>query len=67
VVHTYNPSTQEAEAGKALSSRPAWYKMSSCTARAAQRNPVWKTTTTTTKGLLFVIMCVLGWRVVMQC
>jgi hypothetical protein len=24
VVHTFNPSTQEAEAGRSLSSRPAW-------------------------------------------
>jgi len=24
VVHTFNPSTQEAEAGRFLSSRPAW-------------------------------------------
>ena len=37
VVHTFNPSTQEAEAGEFLSSRPAW-----STARAIQRNPVSK-------------------------
>jgi hypothetical protein len=24
VAHTFNPSTQEAEAGESLSSRPAW-------------------------------------------
>jgi hypothetical protein len=33
VVHAFNPSTQEAEAGRFLSSR---------TARAIQRNPVLK-------------------------
>jgi hypothetical protein len=41
VVHTFNPSTQEAGAGKSLSSRPAWStKVSSRTARATQRKPV---------------------------
>ena len=38
VAHTFNPSTQEAEAGRFLSPRPAW----STTARATQRNPVSK-------------------------
>jgi hypothetical protein len=43
VAHAFNPSTQEAEAGRFLSSRPAWsYKVSSRTARAMQRNPVSK-------------------------
>jgi hypothetical protein len=43
VAHTFNPSTWEAEAGRFLSSRPAWsYKMSSRTARATQRKPVSK-------------------------
>ena len=43
VTHAFNPSTQEAEAGRFLSSRPAWStKVSSRTARARaiQRNPV---------------------------
>jgi hypothetical protein len=40
VVHAFNPSTQDAEAGGFLSSRPAWSKVSSRTARATQRNPV---------------------------
>jgi hypothetical protein len=35
VAHTFNSSTWEAEAGRFLSSRPAW-----STARATQRNPV---------------------------
>jgi hypothetical protein len=43
VVHTFNPSTWEAEAGRFLSLRPAWSrKVSSRTAKAIQRNPVWK-------------------------
>jgi hypothetical protein len=42
-VHTFNPSTWEAEAGRFLSLRPAWYtELSSRTARAIQRNPVSK-------------------------
>jgi hypothetical protein len=41
VVHAFNPSTWEAEAGGFLSSRPAWStRVSSRTARATQRNPV---------------------------
>jgi hypothetical protein len=41
VAHAFNPSTWEAEAGGFLSSRPAWdYRVSSRTARTAQRNPV---------------------------
>ena len=41
VAHVFNPSTQEAEAGGFLNSRPAWsvYRVSSRTARATQRNP----------------------------
>jgi hypothetical protein len=44
VADAFNPSTQKAEAGRFLSSRPAWstYKVSSRTARAIQRNPVSK-------------------------
>jgi hypothetical protein len=43
VVHAFNPSTREAEAGRFLSSRPSLvYKVSSRTARATQRNPVLK-------------------------
>jgi hypothetical protein len=36
VAHAFNPSTREAEAGRFLSSRPAW------SARAIQRNLVSK-------------------------
>ena len=44
MVHAFNPSTWEAEAGVFLSLRPAGvYRMSSRTARATQRNPVSKT------------------------
>jgi hypothetical protein len=43
VAHAFNPSTQEAEAGGFLNSRPAWStKVSSRTARAIQKNPVSK-------------------------
>jgi hypothetical protein len=46
VVHAFNPSTWEAEAGGFLSSRPAWSTegVSSWTAKATQRNPVLKKT-----------------------
>jgi hypothetical protein len=40
--YAFNPSTWEAEAGRYLSSRPAWSRVSSRTARATQRNPVSK-------------------------
>ena len=40
VAHVFNPSTWEAEAGRFLSSRPAWSRVSSRTARDRQRNPV---------------------------
>jgi hypothetical protein len=45
VVHTFNPSTQEAEAGRQISEFEASlvYRVSSRTARAIQRNPVSKT------------------------
>lgn len=45
VLHTVNPSTQEAEASRPLSSRPAQsvYRVSSSTDRATQKNPVSKT------------------------
>jgi hypothetical protein len=45
VMHTFNPSTWEAEAGEFLSSRfeaSLVYRMSSRTAGATQRNPVSK-------------------------
>jgi hypothetical protein len=42
VAHTFNPCTWEAEAGRFLSSRPAWSRVSSRTARVIQRNPVSK-------------------------
>jgi hypothetical protein len=43
VAHAFNPSTREAEAGRFLSSRPAWStKVSSRTAKATQRNLVSK-------------------------
>jgi hypothetical protein len=42
VAHTFNPSTREAEAGGLLNLRPGLvYRVSSRTARAIQRNPVW--------------------------
>jgi hypothetical protein len=42
VVHAFNPSTWEAEAGRFLSSRPLVYRVSSRIARATQRSPVSK-------------------------
>jgi hypothetical protein len=42
VVHAFNPSTWEAEAGRFLSSRSAQSIESSRTAGATQRNPVSK-------------------------
>jgi hypothetical protein len=45
VVHTFNPSTQEAEAAAArsLSLRPSLVcRVNSRTARATQKNPVWE-------------------------
>jgi hypothetical protein len=43
VVHAFNPSTWEGEAGGFLSSRPAWStKYNSRTAKATQRNSVSK-------------------------
>ena len=43
VVHTFSPSTQNAEAGRSLSLRLAQFtEPSSRTARATQRNPVSK-------------------------
>jgi hypothetical protein len=46
VAHAFNPSTREAEAGRFLSSRPAWStKLSSRTARAIQKNLVSKNKT----------------------
>jgi hypothetical protein len=51
VAHAFNPSTWEAEAVGFLSLRPAWfYKMSSRTARAIQRNPVSKNKQQTNKN-----------------
>jgi hypothetical protein len=40
VAHAFDPSTWESEAGRFLSSRLAWFRVSSRTARATQRNPV---------------------------
>jgi hypothetical protein len=41
VVHAFNTSTWESEAGRFLSLRPAWYtELSTRTARATQRNAV---------------------------
>jgi hypothetical protein len=45
VVHAFNPSTWEAEAGGFLSSRPAWCRVSSRTAWATQRNSISKNQT----------------------
>jgi hypothetical protein len=45
VTYAFNSSTWEAEAGGFLSSRPAWSRVSSRTARAIQRNPVSKSKT----------------------
>jgi hypothetical protein len=42
VVHAFNPSTWEAEAGGFLSLRPTVYRVSSRTARTTQRNPISK-------------------------
>jgi hypothetical protein len=42
MLHAFNPSTWEAEAGRSRSYRPAWSAESCSTARAAQRNPVSK-------------------------
>jgi hypothetical protein len=44
VVHAFNPSTQEAQAGKSLSSRSAWSaeQVPGHLYRAIQRNPVSK-------------------------
>jgi hypothetical protein len=41
----FNPSTREAEAGRFLSSRPAWSRVRFRTARDIQRNPVSKNQT----------------------
>jgi hypothetical protein len=41
VVHAFNPSTREAEAGRSLEFKASLiYRVSSRTARATQRNPV---------------------------
>jgi hypothetical protein len=44
VAHAFNASTQEAEADRYLSWRPAWSIESSRTAKATQKNPVLKKT-----------------------
>jgi len=50
VAHAFNPSTWEAEAGRFMSSRPAWStELSSRTARAIERNPVSKNKNQKTK------------------
>ena len=63
VVHDFNPSTREAEAGGFLSSRPAWsYRVSSRTSRTTQRNLVSKNKTkqynTKQKKIAFIIKIV---------
>ena len=55
MAHAFNPSTQEAEAGRSLNSRPAW-SIEFKTGRAMQRNSVWeiktkKPCTAITEGL----------------
>jgi hypothetical protein len=42
VAQVFNPSTQEAEAGRAPSSRLAWSTLSSRTARTIQKNHISK-------------------------
>jgi hypothetical protein len=42
VAHTFNPRTQEAEAGGSQFKASLVYRVGSRTARATQRNPVWK-------------------------
>ena len=42
VAHTFNSSTWEAEAGRSEFEASLVYSISSRTARATQRNPVWK-------------------------
>jgi hypothetical protein len=49
VAHTFNPSTQEAEAGRFEFEASLVYKVSSRTARAIQRNPTLKKQKTKTK------------------
>jgi hypothetical protein len=45
VAHTFNPSTQEAEAGRSLEFKASLvYRASSRTARATQRKPVLRKT-----------------------
>lgn len=41
VAHTLNPSTQEVETVRSLSSRPDLSRVSFRMARIAQRNPAW--------------------------
>ena len=52
VAHAFNPSTQEAEAGRFLSSRPA-YKVSSRTTRTTQSKPCLENEQTKTKNQKF--------------
>jgi hypothetical protein len=52
VVHALNPSSREAEAGGFEFKASLVYKVSSRTARAIQRNPVWKNHTK--KILLYI-------------
>jgi hypothetical protein len=54
VAHTFNPSTQEAEAGGFLSSRPAWSTKWVPGQPGLYRETLsWKTKTTTTKKKIY--------------
>lgn len=53
VVYTYNPSTQEAEPGELVSSRPAW---------AAQQGPVSNPTIPQKTVLMFLTPNLTEWR-----
>jgi len=56
-VHAYNPSTQEAEAGGSLSSRPIW-SIKWAPHEATQRNSVWKKRSSSSSSQ----WSILGWE-----